>query len=151
MDKTQDEIDLEQFVSLLDTALTSDNPAVQNALRNLLTIATLVTAEKPGDEVVRGPLRTLVETVKMLERRVAQLERPQYAPNQPYGPGYNPNQKWYTNPNTTGSPSGPTWYTPSYVVGDDPNYTGAWAFGGTNIDITNAIGDISLAHLDRDD
>lgn len=73
-DLSQDELDLAQFASLLDTCLTSDNEAVQNALRGLLTIATIVTAKKPGDEVVRGPLRSLIDQVARLHLRVQSLE-----------------------------------------------------------------------------
>lgn len=139
-DKTQDEINLEQFVSLLDTALMSDNPAVQNALRNLLTIATLVTAQKPGEELAHGPLRSLVETVKNLQVRVNQLEQVQYR-QQPY-PGtqpYNPNQRWYTGPGTSGSPA-PMWGS-TWSVGDDINYKGPSA---------TMINEM-LARLERDD
>lgn len=142
MEKTQEELNLEQFVSLLDTALISDNPAVQNALRNLLTIATLVSAQKPGEELTLGPLRSLVETVKSLQQRVNQLERSQFV-KQPY-PGMqplDPNQRIYTSPNTTGTPP-PQWGT-TWSAGDDPNYKGPYAFGGTNVSLA--------AQLERDD
>lgn len=115
--KTQDELTLEQFVSLLDTALLSDNPAIQNALRSLLTITILVTAQNPGDELIDGPLRSLVETVKNLEERLGRVESEQLAKRSYPGTGH-----WIVSPNTTGTGPGPG---VSYTIGDDPNYKGA--------------------------
>lgn len=70
----QDEIDMEQFASLLDTALTSDIPAVKNALRNLMTITTIVTAQNPGQELVHGPFRKMVENYKNIDKRLWNIE-----------------------------------------------------------------------------
>lgn len=96
-EKDQADFDLETFVDLFDTAMTSDNPAVKKALKNLILISTLVDAN--SDHGLRqGPLRRLVEDIKHLNQRVSSLEsEKQY--------------KTYTQPNTGTWPSGPG-YTP---------------------------------------
>ena len=67
----QDDFNLEQFVDLFDTAMSSDNPTVRRAFKNLMLVAALADSE---NENKTGPLRNLVEKVKSLEGRIAAVE-----------------------------------------------------------------------------
>ena len=110
----EDDFNLEQFVDLFDTAMMSDNPTVKKAFKNLMLVATLVSAE---NEPKIGPLRELVTTVNDLRSRVATLEASKYSS---YGP---------ITTNTPGMPSWtigtPTPYTTGNIstVGIAPTYT----------------------------
>jgi hypothetical protein len=112
---THNEFDLEQFADLFDQAMTSDNPTVKRAFKNLLLVAAIVESD---ERKVVGPMREILEELKELRRRVNSLEgqfvRPQaptpFNPGTPYGPvPLGP----YTIPNT-GTPYNPgtgIWYT----------------------------------------
>lgn len=83
-EKDQADFDLETFVDLFDTALSSDNPTVQRALRNLIMISSIVNAQNP-EGLRKGPLRRLVEDIQNLNKRLKNLEsagayRSTYAP-----------------------------------------------------------------------
>jgi hypothetical protein len=111
-EKDQSDFDLETFVDLFDTAMTSDNPAVQRAFKNLMMIAATAHAKQEGQglQSPQGPLRRLVDDVRNLNRRVNELEYqrhtiPSPMPSIPI-PGTVPGPFW-TSPNTTGSP--PPW------------------------------------------
>ena len=71
MDK-QEDFDLTQFVDMFDTAMSSDNPAIQKCFKNLLLLVSLVHTEDKQKQI--GPLRKLVEDVHDLQRRVSQME-----------------------------------------------------------------------------
>jgi hypothetical protein len=62
--KDQADFDLETFVDLFDTAISSDNPAVQRALKNLLMIAAIVNSEDADAGMRHGPLRRVLEDQK---------------------------------------------------------------------------------------
>ena len=94
-EKDQADFDLEQFVDLFDTAMSSDNPAVQRALKNLLLIATMVNAEDSEAGMRQGPLRKVIEDQKNIIRRLQELENngvlhKQYGPIAPSNPGFGP-------------------------------------------------------------
>jgi hypothetical protein len=96
-EKDQADFDLETFVDLFDTAMSSDNPAVQRALKNLVLISAMVNAQSP-ENLRKGPLRRVVEDVQILNKRLSNLEsagayRGVYAPNTgtPIPGGYAPN------------------------------------------------------------
>lgn len=72
-EKDQADFDLETFVDLFDTAMSSDNPAVKRALKNLILISALVDA-KSNDGIRQGPLRRVVEDIKHLNQRLQTLE-----------------------------------------------------------------------------
>lgn len=75
-ENTSDEdFDLEAFIDLFDTAMSSENPAVKKALKNLLMISTLVNSEKPLQDQVMGPLRQMRNTMFDITRRIDNLER----------------------------------------------------------------------------
>ena len=139
-EKDQKDYDLEDIVKVIDMALTSDNPAVQNALRGLLLVATIVSAEHPDQTLRSGPLARVFEDYHNLARRLSRLEdevtnvknRMPPATAAPYNPpsvvGPWVGQPWTgTDPNR---PT-PTWISTdglTWSAGDDPNYKGAQSF-----------------------
>jgi hypothetical protein len=106
-EKDQADFDLETFVDLFDTAMSSDNPAVQRALKNLVLISAIVNAQQNTDSIRKGPLRRVIDDIQILNKRIGQLEsagsyRSTYAPSTP-SPGtaipgiYQPSQtQWPT-------------------------------------------------------
>lgn len=72
--KEQEDIDLETFVDLFDTAMCSDNPTIQRALKNLVLISAIVNAKNHPDELRKGPLRKLVDDITSIRKRLDQLE-----------------------------------------------------------------------------
>jgi hypothetical protein len=104
-EKDQADFDLDTFVDLFDTAMSSDNPAVQRALKNLVLISAMVNAQNP-ESLRKGPLRRVVEDIQILNKRLSNLEsagayRSPYAPSTPT-PGTTipaqvvPNTNWPT-------------------------------------------------------
>jgi len=88
-EKDQADFDLETFVDLFDTAISSDNPAVQRALKNLLMIAAIVNAEDPEAGMRQGPLKRVLEDQRNIIRRLDRIESDRIYPQQPapYNPG----------------------------------------------------------------
>jgi hypothetical protein len=72
-EKDSADFDLDQFVRMFDEALTSEDPRVIDALRGLLMIVTL-TRPEAKTAVERGPLRSLVNDVTNLNRRLGDVE-----------------------------------------------------------------------------
>ena len=133
-EKDQADFDLEQFVDLFDTAMSSDNPAVQRALKNLLLIAAMVNAEDAEAGMRQGPLRRVIEDQKAIIRRLNDLENQntmhkQYGPIPPIGGGtpFMPAPLTpYTWPSTgTGSPPPNQIWCPTNVssTGFDDQFT----------------------------
>jgi len=94
---SDENFDLETFVDLFDTAMSSDNPTVKRAFKNLMMVAALAEAEN-GTKT--GPLRNLVEKMKSYENRLAALEWQSNMKNSPIVGGIT---------TTPYSPSTPTW------------------------------------------
>jgi len=128
---TYNEFDLEQFADLFDQAMTSDNPTVKRAFKNLLMVAAITESD---EKKVVGPMRELLDELKALRQRVNNLEsqwiRPQtptpYSPGTPMGPvPLGP----YTIPNTSTpyNPGTGIWYT---------NGTGNVPVGGQGVSST---------------
>lgn len=107
-EKDQADFDLETFVDLFDTAISSDNPTVQRALKNLILVSSIVNAQENVEGLRKGPLRRLVDDINNINKRLSNLEgagayRSTYAPTitspstaspapgqwHPHGPGYN--------------------------------------------------------------
>ncbi len=116
--KDQADFDLETFVDLFDTALTSDNPTVRRAFKNLILVASIVQAEENHDSIANGPLRRLVEDIRSLNRRIGQLEAQGAYRSSPNHGGYT-----YTGVGTAPSTQ-PTW------VGTGVGKTGQWPNNG---------------------
>lgn len=105
-EKDQADFDLETFVDLFDTAMSSDNPAVQRALKNLVLISAMVNAQQNPEGLRKGPLRRLVDDIQHLNKRIGQLESAgAYRSSYPITP----------NPGTTSTPN--VWPQPYYGPG----------------------------------
>jgi hypothetical protein len=83
-DRTQDDLELETLIDLFDTALTSNNPAMKKAVKNLLLVATLIDSELSPEQRVRGPLRQALEDMRDLTRRMDRIEMEHRNQNNPY-------------------------------------------------------------------
>jgi hypothetical protein len=116
-EKDQADFDLETFVDLFDTAISSDNPAVQRALKNLLMIAAIVNAEDPEAGMRQGPLKRVLEDQRNIIRRLDRIESDRIYPQQPV-------------PYTPGTPMGPVPLGP-YIVPNTGPYI--WPNTGTGI------------------
>jgi hypothetical protein len=130
-EKDQADFDLETFVDLFDTAMTSDNPTVQRAFKNLMIVATLVSAEDANKGLKQGPLRKLVEDMNNISRRLSNVEA----------------KNTYNNPYTTTIPTVGTPYTTTIPTVGTP-YSGTngptttWASTGyvnTNASMANTV------------
>ena len=109
----QKDFDLEQMVKIIDSALESNDPRIKDALRSLMTITVLCTAEHP-DQVMRyGPLARLIEDMRNLNNRTNRIEAelqnlasrippPRAEPYTPVGPYPGTGNPW------TGTGSGST-------------------------------------------
>ena len=83
-EKDQADFDLESFIRLFDTALTSNDPRVKNALQSLMTMVVLTQSESPNRAV--GPLERLFNDVRNISRRLERLESDRYS-DRPEVPG----------------------------------------------------------------
>ena len=72
-EKDSSDFDLDRFINMFDEALTSEDPRVIDALRGLLMIVAL-TRPEAKTSVERGPLRSLVNDVTNLNRRLGAVE-----------------------------------------------------------------------------
>lgn len=140
--KDQKDFDLEQIVKVIDSALESDDQRIKDALRALMTITVLCTAEHP-DQAIKGPLARLQEDYNNLNRRLISLEDDmrkmqwdqQKQKVEPFTPPYNPVSPFgppgigqpTSNPNGPKPMWGPSYTSTTYSAGDDPNYQGAAA------------------------
>ena len=79
-EKDQADFDLERFVDMFDEALTSQDPRVVRALRDLMMMVTLTRPESSGGGLhdrQRGPLRRLFEDIYHLNKRLNRVEEEQ--------------------------------------------------------------------------
>jgi len=74
-DPDQADFDLERFIDMFDQAMSSQDPRVIDALRNLLMIVTLTRPEVRATHGRNsGPLRRLFEDMHHLNRRLYDIE-----------------------------------------------------------------------------
>jgi hypothetical protein len=78
-EKDSADYDLERLTELFDEALTSDDPRVKNALRQLMMIVVLTSEDHEDREKQRltgraGPMRRMQEDLRDLMRTVADLK-----------------------------------------------------------------------------
>ena len=132
-EKDQQDFDLEQIVRVIDQALESDDQRIKDALRALMTITVLCTAEHP-DQAIKGPLGRLQEDHNNLNRRLFKLEEDvnkllwekQQQKVEPFTPPYQPPTSPH-DPRVYPNDPTPMW-GPSYTsAGDDSGYQGASA------------------------
>jgi hypothetical protein len=118
--------DLENLLKLFDYALSSDNPAVKKALKNLLLVVSIV---EPQEEAGKpGPLTEIKMELQLLRSEIAKLKndmnmisptRPSTNPYTYPAYPYNPNTTGPYNPNSSGglpwigARPGGTWTTTS--------------------------------------
>lgn len=73
-EKDAADYDLERFIEMFDTALTSDDPRVQNALRQLMMMVILTDNSHENQEKKlgrrQGPLRRMAEDIDIIHRRM---------------------------------------------------------------------------------
>lgn len=128
--KDQKDFDLEQIVRVIDSALESDDQRIKDALRALMTITVLCTAEHP-DQAFKGPLARMFEDMRNLNQRLSILEdemrkqqwNQQKRQVEPFTPPYQPPTTPWIHPNDPTKPK-PMWGT-TWSAGDDPGYKGA--------------------------
>lgn len=73
-EKDEADFDLERFINMFDTALTSDDERVKNALRQLMMMVVLTDDHKTINRP-NGPLRRIISDVDNINRRLLQIER----------------------------------------------------------------------------
>ena len=66
--------DLESLAQMLDTALTSQDPRVVSALRQLMIMVALTRPDVAADKNTLGPIRRLMARVDDLHQRVERME-----------------------------------------------------------------------------
>lgn len=148
--KDQQDFDLEQIIKLLDQALESDDQRIKDALRALLTITVLCSAQHPDQALKNGPLSRLFEDMHNLNRRLGRMEdelndvkmrmpRPRAEPYTPPTTYPSPlTGPWIGTDPTRPTPMwGPSWSSSSdwgdlpdikkWAAGDDPGYKGSSA------------------------
>jgi hypothetical protein len=126
----QSDFDLETFVDLFDTAMTSDNPAVKKAFKNLLLVASIVHAREELDSK-QGPLRRLVDDIRNLNRKLSDLESEKNQSGRYITPVPMPTTPGWPSPTT------PTWapntgWPPGTIVGYTDTSTGT-PIAGTRV------------------
>lgn len=121
-DTTKDDLDLEALIDLFDTALTSNNPAMKKAIKNLLLVATLIDSEISPEQRVRGPLRQALDDMRNLSRRMDRIEQEQTQRGM-----------WQVPLNPTPMPGTP--YTPGPTVLPGTQYTPGPTWIGTGVGI----------------
>ena len=72
----QADFDLERFIDMFDTAMTSDDPRVVETLRKLMMIVALTNPESSDHRQDRqhGPLRRMFEDMHHINRRMRDME-----------------------------------------------------------------------------
>lgn len=76
-EKNAADYDLERFVEMFDQALTSDDPRVKNALRQLIMMVILTdnSDHEAGQRAKHGPLRRMQEDMREQFRWIQRLEQ----------------------------------------------------------------------------
>jgi hypothetical protein len=135
-EKDQADFDLETFIDLFDTAMTSDNPAVQKALKNLILISALVDA-KSYHSLRQGPLRRLVEDIKHLNQRISSLEMEKQFKAPYYSHPTNPGTPMWPQPS-------PNTVAPTAVPGTTLPPGAIWTTATSNVASTSQVSADSL-------
>ena len=77
-EKEAEDYDLERFIEMFDTAMTSRDPRVKQALRQLMMMVILTDSGDHEAEVRerdKGPLQEMFNDLRDLRRRVHEIER----------------------------------------------------------------------------
>ncbi len=135
--------EMEQLVKLFDYALSSDNPAVKKALKNLLLLVSIIEPEEENKNP--GPLGSLQTEIMKLRAEILKLhndvaiikERDSMTRTTPYIP---------TAPAYPGYPYG-TWVVTST---SSPTYTGGSGSTTTSMISASGIKSASISDLSTD-
>jgi hypothetical protein len=74
-EKDQADFDLERFIDMFDTAMTSNDPRVIETLRKLMMIVALTAPESSGrHDRNHGPLRRMFEDMHHLNQRMSRMD-----------------------------------------------------------------------------
>jgi hypothetical protein len=140
-EKDQADFDLETFVDLFDTAMSSDNPAVQRALKNLLMIAAIVNAEDPEAGMRQGPLRRVLEDQKNIASRLSRIENEKVYTQGPvpHTPGGFPHTSVPLGPYYPPKPLRTTWHTTDTGFGDVPPPDIMWVANTNTTELLNKL------------
>lgn len=139
--------EMEQLVKLFDFALSSDNPAVKKALKNLLLLVSIIEPEE--NNKTPGPLRQLQDEIMKLRTEIMRLhtdmavikEREKIGRSTPY-PSYPTSPTIY--PNTTQYPP----YHGTWVIN-----TSSGSIPGTTTNTslsTVGISDLAVSGINAD-
>ena len=94
--------DLESLAEMLDTALTSQDPRVVSALRQLMIMVALTRPDVAADKNTLGPIRRLMSRVDDLHQRMERMEyelsRGRYEQEKKYKYDYDFQHQQYRNP-----------------------------------------------------
>ncbi len=96
--------DFEQFITLLDAAIASDDPKIQKALKKFVFLIRLNLSD---EDCKPGPFTKMMETIDDLQRRIIAVEgtqQPIYYGGQGIGSGgtaVDPFTHWYNNGTST--------------------------------------------------
>jgi hypothetical protein len=133
------EIDLDQFIQVLDHALAPDDPKVKKALKKFLFIAALALDGDPEP----GPFTAMFDEMDELRRRMRSLEEmlaqkvTQTDYTEWYGTSSSPT---WINVGTGTSTSGNVSINPSSTSGGTTNITGGSSCGGFVNPTTTTVG-----------
>jgi hypothetical protein len=117
-DRSNTDLNLDQVIDLFDTAITSKDPRVVDALRSLLVIAALTAPADPEKLGDIGPFRHMERQLDTMHNRVRSLEDTVQAIIQRVtdrDPRYNPYSQDAYNHNSSGWRTWPTMSQSSYV------------------------------------
>jgi hypothetical protein len=102
MNSQQTESDLESLAGMLDTALTSQDPRVVSALRQLMIMVALTRPDVVADKNALGPIRRLMSRVDDLHQRMERMEyelsRGRYEQEKKYKYDHDFQHQQYRNP-----------------------------------------------------
>lgn len=74
MSTAHEDQNLESLAEMLDTAMTSQDPRVVSALRQLMIMVALTRPDVAADKDTQGPIRRLMSQVDGLQQRMERLE-----------------------------------------------------------------------------
>jgi hypothetical protein len=121
--------DFEQFITLLDAAIASDDPKIQKALKKFVFLIRLNLSD---EDCKPGPFTKMMETMDEMQRRLAAIESKNTTYGQPYvgspGTAVDPFTHWYgggssTNGNITFTNATSTTTVPSTTTTTSGNIT----------------------------
>ena len=108
---TQADHDLERIMNVLDEAIMSRDPRVEECLRRLMVVVALTRPEGERGGLSQGPLRRLQQDLREVHQRISSLESQIHRMNVMLVDrgGQQYEQKFWIAPTTTMPPTQVTW------------------------------------------